>query len=62
MQYAVNTEIFTRYPGFMRAVIIADQINNREENPGLLEELRSCEQYVRQSLGDDFKEHPRLAS
>ena len=62
MQYKVNKEVFATYPGFMRAVIIAEGINNREHNPQLANELKKREEHVRQTLGDDFKEHPRLAS
>lgn len=61
MRYSVNPDVFVRYPGFMRAVLIADNIDNTQENPELLAELRTCEKQARESLGDDFKEHPRLA-
>ena len=61
MQYIVNPDIFTRYPGFMRAVIIAENIDNTEENAPLEKQLRACEAHVRETLGDDFKEHARLA-
>ncbi len=62
MQYSVNPDIFARYPGFMRAVIIADTVNNRGDNPRLEAELRICEQEAREALTDDFKNDPRLAS
>lgn len=62
MQYTIDNGVFSRYPDFMRAVIIADGIDNREEKPELLQKLRDCERHVRESLGDDFKEHPRLAA
>lgn len=61
MRYIVNPDIFSRYPGFMRAVVLADGITNNEENPILLELLRDSEKHVRLHLGDNFKEHPRLA-
>ena len=61
MRYFVNPDIFTRYPGFLRAVVVADGINNQEEISELADELRACEQSVRESLTDDYKEHPRLA-
>lgn len=60
MKYSINPEIFVRYPGFIRAVVIAENIDNSAEIPELAAELRSCEQQARESLGDAFKEHPRL--
>lgn len=62
MRYIVNPDIFARYPGFMRAVILAEGIVDNGENPKLLNLLRDCEKQVRLQLGDDFKENPRLAS
>lgn len=62
MRYFVNPDIFFRYPGFLRAVVIAEGIDNSTEHPQLAGELRACEQYARESLDDDFKEHPRLAA
>lgn len=62
MRYSVDKEVFTRYPGFMRAVVMAEEIDNTLERPGLLAELRECEGLARETLGDDFKDHPRLAA
>ena len=62
MQYRVNPGIFARYPGFMRAVVIADAINNRDHSPRLEAELRDCEREAREALTDDFKNDPRLAA
>lgn len=62
MRYTIDAEVFARYPGFMRAVIVAEGIDNTGESPELAAELAACEQLVRESLGDDFKEHPRLAA
>ena len=62
MLYSVAPDLFARYPGFMRAVIIARDIDNTKENQALLSLLRECEDAVRHNMGDDFKEHPRLAA
>ena len=62
MRYSVDTDIFNRYPGFMRAVVIADDIRNNEKNPELAGELRACEQHAREALGDDFKDLPQLSA
>ena len=61
MRYSVNPDVFARYPGFLRAVVVANNIDNTGENPQLAGALRACEQQARQDLGDDFKAHPRLA-
>lgn len=61
MKYSINTDIFNRYPGFIRAVVVAENIDNSLENPALAAELRACEEQARANLGDDFKDHPRLA-
>lgn len=61
MRYMINPEVFTRYPGFVRAVVIARNIDNTGEKPELLAALRSCETRARESLDDGFKSHPRLA-
>ncbi len=60
MRYSIDTEVFARYPGFMRAVIVAENIDNSGEAPELAALLAQCEKNAREQLGDDFKEHPRL--
>lgn len=62
MRYTVDPQIFVKYPGFMRAVIIAENINNTGENAELAAELAACEIFARESLDDSFKEHPKLAA
>lgn len=62
MRYTVNPEIFVRYPGFMRAVVIARGIDNSRENAKLAAELAAREAAARENLDDSFKEHPRLAA
>lgn len=61
MHYFIEPEVFTRYPGFMRAVIIAENINNASEDLELAKHLADCEEKARTDLDDGFKEHPRLA-
>jgi len=61
MQYSINPEIFTRYPGFMRTVVVAQNINNKEEHNALAAKLAACEQHVRDNLEDNYKELPQLA-
>ncbi|CAK7006274.1 MAG: hypothetical protein DELT_00250 [Desulfovibrio sp.] len=61
MRYTIDPEVFAKYPGFTRAVIIADNIDNTQENADLAAELRRCETSARESLDDSFKELPKLA-
>lgn len=62
MKYTIDKEIFVHYPDFVRAVIVAEDIDNKEEKQGLITLLETCEKQVQEKLGDDFKSHPRLAS
>lgn len=45
----------------MRAVVVAEKIDNTAESPELAAELKACAHQARETLGDDFREHPRLA-
>ena len=58
MRYIVNPESFARYPGFMRAVIIAERIDNAGEHQELFAELRAREQRARETLDDNFRDTP----
>lgn len=62
MRYSIDPRVFAGYPGFTRAVIIAENIDNTRENPALAAELAACEALARENLDDAFKDHPRLAA
>lgn len=61
MRYSIDPQVFAKYPGFMRAVIVAENIDNSKENAELAAELAACEAFARENLDDSFKEHPKLA-
>jgi lysyl-tRNA synthetase class 2 len=63
LKYEIEKELFSRYPGFSRAVVVAKNVDNSGENEELLEMLRKCEEDVRNDPSMAlYKEHPRISS
>ena len=62
MQYLVDAAVFARYPGFRRMVVVAEDVDNHQEVPALVELLRRCEDGVRGENMANFKELPALAA
>ncbi len=62
MRYSVDPELFARFSGFRRAVVVARDIDNTGERPELLALLRRCENAARGPELEDFWNHPRLAA
>lgn len=62
MQYLVDAAVFARYPGFRRMVVVAEDVDNHQEVPALVELLRRCEDGVRGEDMANFKELPALAA
>ena len=60
MQYSIDPKVFEKYPGFMRSVVVAEQIDNTGENAGLAALLADAVRNA-SSLPDSFKELPQLA-
>ncbi len=62
MKSIVSKVVFDMFPEYVRGVIIARNIDNHGENPGLLSLLREAEmKAVRDPLMQDIKNHPRIA-
>jgi DNA/RNA-binding domain of Phe-tRNA-synthetase-like protein len=63
MKYHVAPAIFEMYPGYVRGVVIADQLHNGEaENPEILALLRAAETEVRMRTDlEDVAAHPHIA-
>lgn len=61
MRYTVDPQVFERYPGFFRAVVIARNIDNKTDSPELDALLRTCEEEARGGDLEDFWNHPKLA-
>jgi DNA/RNA-binding domain of Phe-tRNA-synthetase-like protein len=61
--YTVSKEVFDRFPGYVRGVVIADGVTNSKSPAELTSLLRSAEDSVRKRLNlEKLAEHPRMAS
>jgi DNA/RNA-binding domain of Phe-tRNA-synthetase-like protein len=61
--YTVSKEVFDRFPGYVRGVVIADGLTNSKSPTELTSLLRSAEDSVRKRLNlEKLAEHPRMAS
>ena len=65
MQIGISPSLFAAFPGYVRHVLIAQDLDNGggpEDHPGLVERLRACEEAVRADAAcQDPRLHPRLA-
>lgn len=61
IHYSIAPEVFARYPGFMRGVIIAANLNNADEHPEVAALLAQRLEKARTDLPDNFRELPQLA-
>ncbi len=63
MKDIVSAEVLTKFPGYIRGVVIARGVNNRGENQRLVELLRKAEAKATQDESLlEIKNHPRIAS
>lgn len=61
--YTVHEEIFRRFPGYVRGVVVAHGVANGPSPPELDELLREAEQSVRDRLTlDNLIENPRIGA
>ncbi len=61
--YTIAPEIFTRYPGYTRGIILASGVTNRPSPPDLIALLRDAENTLRQQLTmEQLPTHPRLVA
>lgn len=60
MRYSVDSEVFARFPGFRRMVVVAEGANNSTHSPVLEALLRQREEETRRPELEKFKEHPAL--
>jgi DNA/RNA-binding domain of Phe-tRNA-synthetase-like protein len=61
--YRIADDIFTRFPGYVRGVVIAHELANGPSPPALLELLREAEASVRARVKPDaVAEEPRIKS
>lgn len=61
--FKISDEVFERFPGYVRGVVIAHGLTNGESPEELHSLLRSAEDFVRNELNlEKLVEHPRIAS
>jgi DNA/RNA-binding domain of Phe-tRNA-synthetase-like protein len=61
--FTVSDEVFNRFPGYVRGVVIAHGLANGESPAELTSMLRSAEDFVRKELNlEKLAEHPRIVS
>ncbi len=63
LKYRISPEIFDKYPGYARGVVLAFGVNNGPSPAALVELLRDAEALVRQHASiETIAEHPRIKS
>lgn len=63
MKIEISGDIFLKYPGYRRAVVVVVGADNRGEDEGLLSELRKAEAAVRENPSmADCRDVPRISS
>jgi DNA/RNA-binding domain of Phe-tRNA-synthetase-like protein len=63
IQYSIADEIFKRFPEFIRGVVVARDVVNRESPPELVKLLRDAENALRERLTvEPLISHPRIVS
>jgi DNA/RNA-binding domain of Phe-tRNA-synthetase-like protein len=61
--YSISPEIFERFPGFARGVVLAFDVHNGSSPDKLVERLRAAEMHVREETTiENIAEHPRIKS
>ena len=63
LHYIVSTDLFQRFPGYVRGVVIAHDVTNHPSSDDLIRMLRDAEESVRSRLSiEQVAEHPRIKS
>ncbi len=63
LTYSISKEIFDRYPGYCRGVVMAFDVHNGPSPEQLVQMLREAESCVRrQTTIENIAEHPRIKS
>jgi DNA/RNA-binding domain of Phe-tRNA-synthetase-like protein len=61
--FSVSEDVFSRFPDYVRGVVVAYGITNGPSGDSLMELLREAEEKVRKELGaSNVADHPRIAS
>lgn len=63
LTYSISREIFDKFPGYIRGVVLAFDVHNRPSPGELIQKLREVEASVRQQTTiENIAEHPRIKS
>ncbi|MFC1836301.1 B3/4 domain-containing protein [Thermodesulfobacteriota bacterium] len=63
LSYRISPEVFDRFPGYSRGVVLAQDVSNGESPAELVSLLRGAEESLRESLRtEDLAKHPRMAA
>ena len=61
--YSIHKSVFSLCPGYVRGVVIVENVGNVASPPALIAKLRSEEESVRETLDiESLTDHPRIAS
>jgi DNA/RNA-binding domain of Phe-tRNA-synthetase-like protein len=61
--YSISQEIFDKYPGYSRGVVLAYNVHNGPSPAGLIQRLRQAEASVRSQVSiENISEYPRIKS
>ena len=61
LTYSISTDIFEKFPGYCRGVVLAFDVHNGASPESLIERLRQAEASVRQQTTiESIAEHPRI--
>ncbi len=63
LHYSISEDVFARFPGYTRGVVLAFDVRNGASPPELVALLREAEASVRERIAPDaITAHPRIAS
>ncbi len=61
LSYSIAGEIFDKFPGYMRGVVLAYKVRNGPSPQNLIDKLRAAEAALRQQVSiEAIAEHPRI--
>jgi DNA/RNA-binding domain of Phe-tRNA-synthetase-like protein len=63
LYYSIADEVFSKFPGYVRGVVIAHQVHNGDSPPELVAMLREAEGSLRQKTSlEQIAAHPNIAA
>jgi DNA/RNA-binding domain of Phe-tRNA-synthetase-like protein len=63
LYYSISNEVFSKFPGYVRGVVIAYEVRNGDSPPELVAMLREAEASLRQQTSlEQISSHPSIAA